>query len=303
MADPFVFESMDLFAPVMAAAPQDRAELYSDPDFRAAFKEKAGVHRRTMAARWPRTVVSSFPPDPSMEERSVVELADERGIDPTDLVLDLALESDLQARFRMAVLNTDEDEVAELLVDPNTMLGLSDAGAHASQLCDASFSTHLLGHWVRDKGVLTLEEAVHKLTQQPAEVFGLTDRGLLAEGRPADVVVFDPRPWGRPGCGGSTTCRLVRTGWWPTPMASTPSSSTAGPCAETASMWSTQQDRSPGDSSGTAPPPDLSTATPPCPRRLVAVLPDGGRGASSPANSCHTPCAGCGDEVICTAVA
>jgi len=105
----------------------------------------------------------------------------------------LALANDLQARFRMAVMNFDEKEVAELITDPNTIIALSDAGAHASQLCDACYSTHLLGHWVRDRKVFTLEEAVHNLTQRPAEMFGITDRGVLAEGRPADVVVFDPK--------------------------------------------------------------------------------------------------------------
>jgi N-acyl-D-aspartate/D-glutamate deacylase len=71
------------------------------------------------------------------------------------------------------------------------VLGLSDAGAHASQLCDACFSTHLLGHWVREKGTLELEQAVNMLTARPAEVFGLAERGRLATGWPADVVVFD----------------------------------------------------------------------------------------------------------------
>jgi N-acyl-D-amino-acid deacylase len=91
----------------------------------------------------------------------------------------------------MAVLNYDDDEVEILLTDSHTMLGLSDAGAHASQLCDSCFSTHLLSHWVRDRKALSLEEAVRKLTTEPAEIFGITDRGLLATGRPADVVVFD----------------------------------------------------------------------------------------------------------------
>ena len=91
----------------------------------------------------------------------------------------------------MAVLNYDDDAVEPLLTDPHTMLGLSDAGAHASQLCDSCFSTHLLSHWVRDRAALTLEEAVRKLTSEPAAVFGITDRGTLAAGTPADVVVFD----------------------------------------------------------------------------------------------------------------
>ena len=92
----------------------------------------------------------------------------------------------------MAVMNFDEKEVAELITDPHTIIALSDAGAHASQLCDACYSTYLLGHWVREKKTFTVEQAVHNLTQRPAEMFGITDRGLLAEGRPADVVVFDP---------------------------------------------------------------------------------------------------------------
>ncbi len=92
----------------------------------------------------------------------------------------------------MALLNTDEAVVAELLRHPSIMLGLSDAGAHASQLCDACFSTHLLSHWVRETGVLTVEEAVRVLTSRSAELFGIHDRGRLALGFAADVTVFDP---------------------------------------------------------------------------------------------------------------
>src|SRR6185369_8610146 len=119
-------------------------------------------------------------------------VAAERGVHVVDLVLDLALASDLETRFRIAVMNTDEQAVGELLRHPATVLGLSDAGAHASQLCDACFSTHLLGHWTRTKGVLTIEEAVRMLTSRPAEVFGIAGRGRLAEGLAADVTIFDP---------------------------------------------------------------------------------------------------------------
>ena len=72
------------------------------------------------------------------------------------------------------------------------MLGLSDAGAHASQLCDACAPTHLLGHWVREKGVLSLEEGVRLLTSSTADHFGIAERGRLAPGLVADVTVFDP---------------------------------------------------------------------------------------------------------------
>ena len=89
--------------------------------------------------------------------------------------------------------NYDEDEVAELLANPVTMLGLSDAGAHASQLCDACFSTHLLGHWVREKSTLTLEQAVRMLTSRVGRRDGHhRPRPARQPGLAADVTVFDP---------------------------------------------------------------------------------------------------------------
>ncbi len=195
--EPFIFESLALFKPISASDHDGKVRIYSDREFRAAFSGKTGPGTgKRFADRWSRTVVSYYPPDPSLEERNLVEMAAERGVNPVDLALDLALSSNLEARFRMAVMNDDEREVEELLTDRNTVLGLSDAGAHASQLCDACFSTHLLGRWVREKGVLSLEEAVRMLTSRPAEVFGIADRGRLQVGRPADVVVFDPQTVG-----------------------------------------------------------------------------------------------------------
>ena len=141
-------------------------------------------------------VLSEHAPDPALCERSVEELAAERGVHPVDLALDLALASDLASRFRFAAANTDEEDVAELLAHPASMLGLSDAGAHASQLCDAGAPTTLLGKWVREKRALTLEEGVRRLTAEPAEIFGLRDRGRLAPGLAADVTVFDPETVG-----------------------------------------------------------------------------------------------------------
>ena len=191
--EPFPFESSKLFGGVSAADHDAKITIYRDPDWRSTWAEEMRTRGSgILGGRWEQTTVSWFPPDRSIEERNLAELADERGVDPTDLALDLALETDLGARLRMSTVNFDEDRVEELLKDPVTMLGLSDAGAHASQLCDACFSTHLLGHWVRDRGSLTLEEAVRMLTSEVADIFGLADRGRLAEGRPADVVVFDP---------------------------------------------------------------------------------------------------------------
>jgi len=192
-AEPFPFESLPVFKPVSQADRAGKVRLYGDPSFRQLMKDTFGSSMAgPFAGSADRIWISSCPTEPRLEERTLAEVAGEKGVDPVDLMFDLALASDLGTRFRMAIVNFDEGEVAELLADPHTVLGLSDAGAHASQLCDACFSTHLLGHWMREKGALPLEEAVRMLTSRPAEVLGIKDRGRLAVGMPADVVVFDP---------------------------------------------------------------------------------------------------------------
>jgi N-acyl-D-amino-acid deacylase len=195
-AEPFIFDVMKFMNELTvedARSPGARRRAYADPAWRRKFTaELTPLFQRW----WDRTVIAWAPSAKELEEQPLAMAAAKLGKDPVDLALDLALASDLQARFRMAVMNFDEKEVAELITDPHTIIALSDAGAHASQLCDACYSTYLLGHWVRDKKTFTIEQAVHNLTQRPAEMFGITDRGLLAPGRPADVVVFDPKTVG-----------------------------------------------------------------------------------------------------------
>jgi N-acyl-D-aspartate/D-glutamate deacylase len=191
--EPFLFEGMPEFRSVSAADTEEKKRLYADPEFRRTIRERiGGKGSARFAERWARTHISYAPHAPELEEHLVSEVAEQRGVDPLDLVLDLGLASNLEARFRMAVLNTDESEVAECLVDSSTMLGLSDAGAHASQLCDACYSTDLLAKWVRTKGLLSLEAAIQLLCSRPADIFGFTDRGRIAQGLAADLVVFDP---------------------------------------------------------------------------------------------------------------
>jgi N-acyl-D-aspartate/D-glutamate deacylase len=187
---PFPFESMRLFERVSAADFEGKKRIYADPEFRRAFREHGG--KAVLGGTWQDTVVSECSSNPEMVGKSLSALADERGVHPTELALDLGLATNLEARFRVQIANKTEASVAELLTHPAVVLGLSDAGAHASQLCDACFSTHLLSHWVRERGVLTLEQAVRLLSARSAEIFGITDRGRLASGLAADVVVFDP---------------------------------------------------------------------------------------------------------------
>ncbi len=191
---PFPFESLSLFQPVSRADFEGRKRIYADPAFRAAFRQRA--EKGGISGRWQDTWIAEYAPDRRLEERRVTDVAAERGVHPVDLVLDMGLDTDLEARFRIAIMNTDEEAVAELLRHPASMLGLSDAGAHASQLCDACAPTHMLAHWVREKGVLSLEEAVRLLTSRSADVFGIRDRGRLAPGLAADVTIFDPETVG-----------------------------------------------------------------------------------------------------------
>jgi N-acyl-D-aspartate/D-glutamate deacylase len=202
---PVVFDTWASFEPVRQAADEaGRRAVYADPAFRArvkrqvagrgpddawfAGKEAEGDTRRAAF----RELSISWAADATLTERRLIDLARERGVDPVDLMFDLALGSELRMRWRIALLNFDEDEVGEILQDPHVVLGLGDGGAHMSQLCDACHPTYLLGHWVRERGALSLEEAVRRLSSQPAEVFGLHDRGRIAPGLPADLVVFDP---------------------------------------------------------------------------------------------------------------
>lgn len=190
---PLPFERRPFIAASKTLDTAGKLSLYRDQAFRRAFKNDAPSGLDAALKGWAtRTVIAHVPGDPTLEERSLAAVAADRGIDPIDLILDLSIESDLKARFRLAVLNFDDDEVGEILQDPCGVVAFSDAGAHASQLCNAHYSTHLLQHWVREKGLLSLERAVQMLTGRPAEVAGLTDRGRLEIGRAADIVVFDP---------------------------------------------------------------------------------------------------------------
>jgi N-acyl-D-aspartate/D-glutamate deacylase len=129
----------------------------------------------------------------SLEHRSIAELAAQAGVDPLDFMFDLALDEDLDTVFSAVLLNSDEEAVARMLRHPASLVSLSDAGAHLTFFNDAGFGLHLLGHWVRRKGVLDWPTAVHKLTGEPASVYGIRDRGRIAAGCWADLLLFDPK--------------------------------------------------------------------------------------------------------------
>jgi len=189
LADPFPFAMLPTFKEVLALPREQRADLYSDAGWRERARPEVAA---SWGARWEKASVQETARFGALLGRPLTDVAAERGTAPFDVLVDLSLEENLQTRFRIVLANDDEEEVGQLLQDGRTLLGLSDAGAHASQLCDACFSTHLLGHWVREVGTLSLEQAVWRLTGHTAQVFRLRGRGLVREGFAADLVAFDP---------------------------------------------------------------------------------------------------------------
>lgn len=192
LAEPFTLNTNPHFAALMTASLDERRTAYADPAWRAealaAWEGAVG-----MVPRWDTYEVGESAAHPELVGRRMSEIAEERGAATAfDAMLDLALdEPDLLLRVRCILANDDPDEVGFLLTRDNVALGLSDAGAHVGQLCDAPQATDLLGNWVRDRKVMTVEDAVHRLTQSQARIFDLVDRGELRPGAYADVVVFD----------------------------------------------------------------------------------------------------------------
>jgi N-acyl-D-aspartate/D-glutamate deacylase len=192
LLEPFAFNLRASFAELMDRSAQARVSAYRDPQWRARAWEELSGRSGMLPVNWPAMSVAESDAHPDLVGRGVVELAEERGCTPLDVVLDVSLDDDLRTRFATVLANDDPDAIAGLLPRDGVLIGLADSGAHVSQLCDACFATDLLGTWVRDRAVMPLERAVHKLTGEPAAVFGLHDRGRLAPGYAADVVVFDP---------------------------------------------------------------------------------------------------------------
>jgi len=123
---------------------------------------------------------------------SLADLAATRGMDPVELMIDLAVERDLDRFFMQPIANRDQNDALEIMRHQRTVMTFSDSGAHVSQIMDSSIHTHLLGHWVRDRQAMGLEEAVRMITLEPARAWGFSQRGLLREGQIADINVFDP---------------------------------------------------------------------------------------------------------------
>ena len=163
-----------------------------DPEFRLQLKADMDSGR-LFSGQFDSTLVHTVK-NSELEKyvgKTVGQIAEERGSDAFNTFFDLALEDNLAMRFIGAAANNDWDRIPDLINDPRTMIGLSDGGAHLDMLCEAGYATFLLGHWVREKQIMSLEYAIKRITSEPADIFGLKDRGRVQVGLPADLVVFD----------------------------------------------------------------------------------------------------------------
>jgi N-acyl-D-amino-acid deacylase len=189
---------MRSWQPAVDQPPAKLKQIYADPQFRSAVVDE--MNKGVLRRNFKRVEVSDVgkPELKSLIGRNVADIARERGREGKEFetMLDLAIEDDLDISFAQPIFNTNEERLGKLINDPRPMIGLSDAGAHVTLLCDAGYCTYLLGHWVREREAITLEYAVKRLTSEPADFFGLKGRGRLSVGNPADVAIFDPKTVG-----------------------------------------------------------------------------------------------------------
>jgi N-acyl-D-aspartate/D-glutamate deacylase len=184
---------------VFALGVDERMKALSDPDTRrrldaGAQSDEAGILRHL--AVWERLVIDETfdPSNADAEGRTVGQVARSRGVEPFDALLDVVVADRLRTGLHPPIPESEEDWAlrAQVWCDPRAIVGGSDAGAHLDTMCGAVYSTSMLADGVRRRALLSWEEAIHQLTDIPARLYGLRDRGRLAPGAWADVVIFDP---------------------------------------------------------------------------------------------------------------
>jgi N-acyl-D-amino-acid deacylase len=201
LASAYPVEGLKGWKPALGLAGTALKHVLADNKFRDALRAElaAPATFRLFNGEWQKVQVIEVakPDNIRYDQKSMADIAQEEGRDPLDVMLDLAIAEDLKTVFTAQLLNIDEEAVGRMLNHPNSIVSLSDAGAHLTFFNDAGFGLHLLGHWARDLGKMEMSEAVRRLTAHPASVFGMKNRGLIREGFAADLLLFEPAIVGR----------------------------------------------------------------------------------------------------------
>ncbi|HXM84072.1 MAG TPA: amidohydrolase family protein [Burkholderiales bacterium] len=193
MRNPFSFAAFPSWKRVFEdKSKAAQSAVYKDVNFRNQFREE--LKQPASFGNWARITLHEVrsPELKKWEGKTVAEIAAAEGKDGVDAFLDITLADDLDNEFTMQSFNTRVDRMTEILNDPSVLIGLGDGGAHLDMLCDSGYPTYVLGTWVRERKALTLEEAVRRMTSDPADFFGIKDRGRLRPGLAADIAIFDP---------------------------------------------------------------------------------------------------------------
>ena len=196
------FKNLHVWDTILDLPLPERLAVLANPEKRAELRQAAmqpqrrrpGVPGRLLP--WPSMVISKVALDQhrALEGRRLVDVAEAQGKHVADVMLDLAVAEGLETEFQVTMRPPEEEvRLAELVRSGNALPSQSDAGAHLNtNFCTAGESSYVLGQWVRDRQLLRLEEAISRMTFQPARIMGLHDRGLVRQGLAADLMVFDP---------------------------------------------------------------------------------------------------------------
>jgi len=193
------FRGLPVWHPICLSSPEAMLKAYADPEVRKklhaeAVEFKGGPAIGLCSTWWDYMVLQTavLSKNKQYEGKTLGQIAKAQGKGIIDAFLDLVVEEHLDSEWLHGENNVDEEAVAKILTYPNAIIGLSDGGAHVQFQSGFGFSTRLLSEWVRDKQIMSLEQAVRRLTFDSASTFGLYDRGLLRPGMVADIVIFDP---------------------------------------------------------------------------------------------------------------
>ena len=196
LANAYPFFSHDAFSKIKAFGPEELVPVLRSRKFRDRFRASLANPRPGLIfqGNWNRVVVAvpALAKNEGLTDRTIADIAAERGADPLDVMLDLSLEENLETMFIGQFLNVGDEGVARLLKHDAGVVALSDAGAHLTFMCEAGYGLHFLAHWVRELGEFDMADGVRRLTSRPADLYGIPDRGRIEPGAWADLLLFDP---------------------------------------------------------------------------------------------------------------
>ena len=233
MRTAFPLQSLDAWEPLHTASDDEFLAIIGSEDFRNCFRDELEKPQsgKIFYGDWRRVEVAmaTTPAHRALEGETIETIAGREGRDPVDVMFDIAVDEKLGTTFNAALLNADEAAVEGLLRHDAGLISLSDAGAHLCYLCDAGYGLHLLGHWVRDKGLFDLEDGIRRITSMPAQLYGIPDRGEIVPGKFADLLLFDAATVGRGAIRRVDDLPGGESRWCATRPACTASGSTAPP--------------------------------------------------------------------------